>query len=63
MHSDNDDMPKQSYEPTPAEIKAECWKIQDGWDERERWRRRGFADGRPFLECQRVRNHYEQRRL
>lgn len=31
------ELPK--YEPTPEEIRAECLKIQDGWDEQERWNR------------------------
>jgi hypothetical protein len=42
--------PGGDYCPTPEEIAAECRKIQSEWSERERWRRAGYAEGRPAWE-------------
>ena len=35
-------MPEAAYTPTPAEIRAECERIQAGWSERERDIRAGL---------------------
>lgn len=48
-------MGELKYEPTPAEIKEECEKIREDWTERDYWIRSGHLDGKPFLECPRVR--------
>jgi hypothetical protein len=45
-----DPRPGGDYCPTPEEIAAECRKIQNEWSERERWRRAGYAEGRPIWE-------------
>jgi hypothetical protein len=45
-----DPRPGGDYCPTPDEIAAECRKIQSEWSERERWRRAGYAEGRPVWE-------------
>lgn len=37
-------MREPNHEPTPAEIRRECERIQKGWDKAERARR--VADGR-----------------
>ena len=42
--------PGGDYCPTPEEIAAECRKIQGEWSDRERWRRAGYAEGRPVWE-------------
>ena len=34
---------KESYEPTPEQIRAECQKIQAEWSESERLRRAGIS--------------------
>ena len=36
-------------EPSLEEIREECLKIQETWSENEKWRRRGFEEGRPFF--------------
>ena len=36
---------ERTFEPTVAEIREACEKIQQGWSERERNKRAGWANG------------------
>lgn len=49
--------PKPNYLPSPKQIREECRRIQQGWTNREHWRRAGFQSGKPHYELQPLRVH------